>query len=258
MRLRAIVAGSLNLALQAWPPSVTTLISNTWWRPYLRPKTWAPTRQAEAQARRDERRRRTGKPGAAPQSMAALAMPSAQAQPTLQDQLQDQAILQMHMQAAQLAAQAEADTKERMEKEAQARDWHQRHWLQSHVRSALFYSLRTSDVEDDMPVMRATISPLEELGPRPRDSPQGRFPAGLPDAVQEIFPQLMPELASLAEGTKKPADVGVGKDGATKKPPLTAKVTRIRGSPTTAFAFASIMGPPKTPEQPIRNAITMD
>merc|ERR1740121_1981096 len=129
--------------------------------------------------------------------------------------------------------------RDRLQKQTQAKDWHQRQWLQSHVRSALFYALRTSDVQDRIPIMRATVTPFEELGPRPRDSPQGRFPAGLPDAVQEIFPQMPPDLAEVAEGTQKPVEAGKAKDQ--KRPPLTAQVIRIRGGPSTASTFSSVM-----------------
>lgn len=234
LRLHAVVAGSLDMLLQSWPPCATQLVSNTWWKPWLRPKTWAPTRQAQEQARKEERRRQKG--------LQPAQLPAApQAAP---GQAPDQAALQMQIEAqaaAQSTAQAEADMRDRLQKQNQAKDWYQRQWLQSHVRSALFYALRTSDTQERMPIMRATLTPQEELGPRPRDSPQGRFPAGLPDAVQEIFPQLSPELASISEGSKAPPSAG--KDGSSKKRvPLTAQVIRIRGAPTTASTFAPVLG----------------
>lgn len=167
----------------------------------------------------------------------------AASQPQAQQGGQDQAALQLQLQAqvaAQATAQAEADSRDRLNKSAQAKEWYQQNWLQSHVRSALFYALRAADVEDHTPVMRATLTPLEVLGPRPRDSPQGRFPAGLPDAVQEIFPQMSPDLTEVSEGSQKPVEVGKAKEG-NKKRPLTAQVIRIRGGPSTATTFSSVM-----------------
>lgn len=269
LRLRAVVAGSLEALLHSWPPNVTQLVSNTWWKPWLRPRTWAPTRQAEAQARKEERRRRAG---GVQQSQLAAAPPSQAVQQNVRDQSQEQMAAQVQAQvAAQSTAQAAADMRDRMQKQAQAKEWCQRQWLQSHVRSALFYALRTSDVQDRIPIMRATVTPFEELGPRPRDSPQGRFPAGLPDAVQEIFPQLPPELAQIPEGGKRPDHAG--KDGQKRRPPLTAQVLRIRGGPTTATAFSTLatFGPreakapelaakpvEKVPQVPLVNAAADD
>merc|ERR1719469_1279358 len=117
--------------------------------------------------------------------------------------------------------------------DAEAKDWYQRKWLQSHVRAAMFYALQSKDDIDDVPIMRADFTPMEQFSVdgRRRDYPQGRFLGGLGDMVQELFPQPLPELAAILEGAKAPEQEAVSKR------PLTAQVTKIRGA-TTAGAFA--------------------
>jgi len=236
IRRRAALAGSIGHAISCWPPSVTALISSTWWNPYLRPRTWAPVRSLERQARREEgrRQRRTGK------------QPAQGAFAGVMEKAPDQAALEAEA-MAQAELQAQAEARERAEQKAKAKEWHRQQWLQSNVRAAMYYGLRHGPVEDVAPIVRSIgLSPMEEYNPsrRPRVAPQGRFFAGLPDALQEIFPQMPPELAAIAEGAKKPAEDAELVGGKPRKP-TTAQVTRIRSGPTSALAFTGLLHPPQ-------------
>mmetsp|Transcript_12527 Transcript_12527/g.40228 ORF Transcript_12527/g.40228 Transcript_12527/m.40228 type:complete len:532 (+) Transcript_12527:188-1783(+) len=238
LRKRAAVAASVANAIWALPPSITNLISSTWWNPYLRPKTWAPTLREERLARKEARRRRTGR-------QPVQGMPRAAGAPPGEVQKGEDAEFQaqLQMQAFQLQTQLEAEAQDRAQRQAQAKELRMQQLLQSAVRSTLFYLLRAPQMEDDVPLMRlAGLTPLDELRPaRARETPQGEFFAGLPDAVQEMFPQIPVELCSLAEGPKKPSTALARADGKSRKP-LTAQVTRIRGSSTSAYTFASLLG----------------
>lgn len=255
-RSRAWLATSVMHAISAWPPSLTYLISNTWWNPYLRPKTWAPTAVAEKAFRREARRRASGKqqPTQGVPQMASGRPEGESAQKA--DEIAAQTELAAQAQAIQL--QLEAETQERAKKQLQAMELRDQQLLQSAVKSALFYLLRYPEADDeDVPLMHvAGMTPPDRAdASRPRITPHGYFFAGLPDAAQEMCPPILPELTRLTEGPKKPV-TAAAKAEARQKRAMTARVTRIRGSNSTMYGrYASLVkggrtagGAPALPE----------